>query len=216
MSSAVSTALAQASVTLTMFVDLDFASGSLYFAFAPYSFQWNGRTYIGLGNIGSIDIIEEGDDMQMYGTALTLSGVNAALLAIALAEPFQGRPMTIRIAPLDQQHRVISDPVVIFSGRMDTMDMDLGETASIRLTAESRLTDWDKAPNWRFNHEDQQLRSPGDLFFEYTPQMVEKQLLWGVPGGSSQPYVAPAYTGTNREGTPLFNMAYINDGSGGG
>ena len=75
--------------------------------------------------------------------------------------------------------QLVAQPIRLFSGRMDTMDTEVGDTATITVTAESRMVSWDKARVRRYNNEDQQNRYPGDRGFEFVSQMVEKNLLWG-------------------------------------
>jgi hypothetical protein len=124
----------------------------------------------------------------MSGIKMTLSGVDPAKVTIALDEHYQGQPVTIRLAPLDDDYQVIDDPVIVFVGRMDVMEVVIDKTAVITVTAESRLTDWNRASIRRYNHEDQTSVHPTDMFFQYVPQMIEKELLWNVPS----PAVTPA------------------------
>ena len=51
--------------------------------------------------------------------------------------------------------------------------------ATISVSAESRLAAWDRPNVRRYNHEDQQIDYPGDKFFEFVPQMVDRLLVWG-------------------------------------
>lgn len=59
------------------------------------------------------------------------------------------------------------------------MNTEVGDTATITLSAESRMVTWDRPRTRRYNNEDQQSRYPGDRGFEYVAQMVEKSLIWG-------------------------------------
>lgn len=175
----VANALQAGNVPYLMLISLDFASGTLRLSSAAYDFQWNGYTWTGAGNLASIQVIEEGAELQMYGVQMTLSGIPATLVSNALNQTYRGRSALIYLAPLDSSYNVLADPVVAFSGRMDTMQIEIGKTATIAMTAESRLTDWERARVRRYNSEDQQQVYPGDLGFQFVPQMVEKQITWG-------------------------------------
>jgi hypothetical protein len=175
-------------VPMLMLVDLEFGSGTLYLCNASYNFDWNGHTYLGAASCGTIEEIPEPSDLSMSGIKMTLSGVDPAKVTIALDEHYQGQPVTIRLAPLDDDYQVIDDPVIVFVGRMDVMEVVIDKTAVITVTAESRLTDWNRASIRRYNHEDQTSVHPTDMFFQYVPQMIEKELLWNVPS----PAVTPA------------------------
>ena len=60
---------------MLLFVELDFAEGFVRLTNAGYTFTWNGHDWVGIGTLGSIEAISEGMSLQMYGCALTLSGV---------------------------------------------------------------------------------------------------------------------------------------------
>lgn len=160
------------------FVQLDF-SQPLRVCSAGYNVDWNGYTWLGLGMLGSIEPIEEQAGLEAIGVRLTLTGVPTDQVAVVLGEQYQGRPCQIWIAPLSADLRLATAPVRLFSGRMDVPTIDVGDTASITVSAESRMVSWERARARRYNNEDQQSRYPGDRGFEYVPQMVSKELLWG-------------------------------------
>jgi hypothetical protein len=172
-------ALAAGHVPLIVFVEMDFSGGFLRVNNSAVSFDWGGETWLGVGRLGSIDPIKEGADLQARGLAFRMTGIDPASIAVALGTQYQGRSCKVWVAALTGAHAVIADPVLIFWGRLDTMDIDLGATATITVSAESRLADWDRPRVRRYNHEDQQIDYPGDLGFEFVPQMVEKELRWG-------------------------------------
>lgn len=146
---------------------------------AGYGFTWNGTEYMGIGNLGKISGIEEGTDMTAYGVALEMSGIPAEMISLALGEQYQGRDATIWYAPLDEQYNIIADPVIAFKGRIDTMNIELGDTATITCTIESKMVDWDRPRVRRFNSADQNIRYPQDLGFQFVESLVDKQINWG-------------------------------------
>jgi len=175
----VSTALDADNVPALILVDLDFPAGALRCCNAGYTFTWGGYEWLGLGNLGQIDLIEEGAELQMYGVSMTLSGIPTDNIQRALGQHYQGRDCKVWLAPLSADYTILADPILAFSGRMDTMDISLGDTASIRMTGESRLTDWERPRIRRFNDEDQKSEYLTDRGFEFVAAMVEKNLVWG-------------------------------------
>jgi len=176
----VGNALAAAAVPVIAFVEMDFAGGVVRATNAPYTIEWNSQSWTGLGNLGGIEVIDEGANMEAFGVALRLSGVPAELLAIALGETYQGRDCSIWCAPLDADHAIIADPVLVFLGRMDTMEISMANGQGvITLSAESRLVDLERPRVRRYNDADQQAEYPGDLGLQFVEQMVEKELVWG-------------------------------------
>lgn len=176
---AVDTAIGGENVPALVFVELDFSSGFVRLTNAGHSMQWAGETWYGAGGVGEIQPVQETGDLQAVGVAMKLSGVDPANISRVLGEHYQGRSCKIWFAPLDTDHQVIADPVLIFTGRIDFMQIELGQTAIITLTAESRLVDWERPRVRRYNHADQIAVYAGDMGFEYIEQMSEKELVWG-------------------------------------
>lgn len=143
------------------------------------TFTQPGIPWLGLGNMGSIDAIQEGGELQMYGCTLTLSGIPSEYINLAFGHDYQGRPATIWLAPLTSDYQIISDPAIAFLGRMDVMNVEIGETATITVSIESKLVDWERPRVRRYNHEDQITRFPNDRGLEFVQQMVERELIWG-------------------------------------
>lgn len=180
LTTAADNALSDAHVPLLCLIELAFASGTVRVCNAGYNFSWNGHTWLGAGRVLGISPVEEGADLQAYGVSMRLSGVPADMVAIALAEHYQGRTAKIWAAPLTSNYTLISDPVLVFNGRMDVMPIKMeGGSATIDLSVESRLIDWERPRVRRYNDADQQAVYPGDLGLQYVEQMVSKDLVWG-------------------------------------
>lgn len=146
---------------------------------APFSLTIDGVTYTGVGHLGAVSAIDEGVEVKPYGIQLTLSGIDPALLSGALTQHYQGRDATVSLVLVDDAHRIIGSAVTLFRGRMDTMDVALGDTATITLSVESRLADWQRPRTRRYTDRDQQAEYPGDLGFEFVPATTEKEITWG-------------------------------------
>lgn len=179
MTTAADAALQSQNVPMLVFVLMDFPSGFVRVNNSSVNIPWGGEEWLGVGRLGTIDQIEEAATLESRGMKFRISGVPQANVANALGQQYQGRDCKVWLAPLTADYVVISDPILTFWGRMDTMDIELGETATITVSAESRLADWDRARIRRYTHEDQQLDYPGDMGFEFVPLMAEKELRWG-------------------------------------
>jgi hypothetical protein len=165
-------------VRRTMAVDLDFASGPVRYVSLPADITIAGATFLGVGALGSVAVVEEGADLRSYGLVVSLTGIPRDMVALALLQSYQGRRGTVWEVPLDANWQPVADPTVIFRGRMDQMDVTLGETASVRVRLENRLTDWDRPRVRRFTDEDQRAAHPTDRFFEFVSATAEKDLIW--------------------------------------
>ena len=176
----VSNAFNAENVIPVLFVEMDFSSGFLRLNSAVSTYVVEGNNYYGVGLLGKVDKIEESTELQAYGLKLSLSGVPNTLIGTALTENYQGRTVRLFVGTLTPEHVLMADPIVMFSGRMDNMQITLGpDTATIFVNAENRLVDWDRPRIRRYNNADQQSEYPGDLGLEFVEQMVNKTLFWG-------------------------------------
>lgn len=176
---AVDAALQASNFAALCLVEFDFASGFLRLNNSTVNVSWAASLWLGVGRLGQIDAVSEGAELEARTVNFRITGIDPANIARALGEHYQGRAVKMWFAPLDANHRVIADPALCFHGRLDTMDIELGQTAAIVCAATSRLADWDRAKTRRYNSEDQAIDFPADKGFEFVPQLVEKELRWG-------------------------------------
>lgn len=81
---------------------------------------------------------------------------------------------------LNDSGAVVSDPYLLFSGRMDLMNIDDGgETCIISISAESRLIDLDRTRERRYTSEDQKIDFPNDKGLEFVADLQDKEIVWG-------------------------------------
>lgn len=143
---------------------------------------WNAETFLGVGNLGAIQNIEETADLQAAGVTVAMSGIPSELISLALQSVRQNKPGRIWLGMIDGPTRTLIDSVLAFEGRLDVAEIDEGPTTSVvTLKYENRLIDLERARERRYTHEDQQLDYPGDLGFEYVASLQDKQLNWGKP-----------------------------------
>jgi len=169
------TALSQAEVHPYYAVELGFDSGAvrLWTGYGDKTIDSN--TYIGSGNLLSVSGLEEVSDLSAKSVSLSLSGIPASLIAIALTEPYQRREVKVYFGTTDTP-----TPVEVSSGIMNTMSIeDSGETGSIFLEVESKLVRLEKASNRRYTHENHLSRHSGDTFFSYVADLQDRDVVWG-------------------------------------
>lgn len=180
LSTGMETAVAADLVRPALFVHCDFDSGALNLWTGIGSILYGGRTYTGVGTLLNISGIEESTDLSAKGIKVTLSGVLSSLIAIARDEDYQGRELEVLFGAINATGDLISDPIIMFSGFMDTMTInDGGETATINLSVENRLIEFDRTRVRRYTAEDQQIDNPGDLGLEFVADLEEKEIVWG-------------------------------------
>lgn len=179
LTAAAETALNSDNIYFANFIELHFDSGVLRVSTLGWDIDWNGYTWIGAGQVGEISSIDEGAEIEMRGISLTLTGIPNSYIATALGEKYQGRSAKTWLVFFDNNNQIIDAPVGSFDYRIDNMNIDIGETASISISCESRFADWERPSNLRYNNETHQHYFAGDKFFEYVPKMVNAELKWG-------------------------------------
>lgn len=163
-----------------LLAEFDFASGASRAWSGLGTLAWDGKDWVGLGTFGEVSAIEETMELRATGAAFRLSGVPSELVATAMGEPIQGRTARLWLGFLDDTLALIEDPVLLFDGRMDTIEItDGGEAAVITLFAENRLRDLERPRTRRYTDQDQQAEFPGDRGFEFVPALQEVTINWG-------------------------------------
>lgn len=161
------------------FVLLDFEGGAQRLTSADRTMTWAGEDWLGVGGLGSIGGIEETSELQVNGVELSLSGINPDLVPVALTEPYQGRPCRIWLGFLAETYTLIADPMLIFAGRLDQMSIELGEVAAIRVTAKSRLADWERPRIQRYTDASQRMLWSNDRGLEGVTAAANVEIVWG-------------------------------------
>lgn len=168
-----------------LLAELDFPSGFVRVNSSDRSIFFDSAAgggdeeFKGVGELGAVSPIGETGELQASGLELSLSGIDPDNITAAF-ENAQGRPGKVWLGFLDADYALVADPVLMFSGRIDNVTVELGQTGTVRVALENRLVAWERPKIRRYTNEDQQQRFAGDLFLEFVAQTVDKELLWGV------------------------------------
>lgn len=180
LTSGVMAALASADVRPAIFVAAHFATGPVYLWTGYGSISWNGQTWLGVGNLGSVSTVEEGSSIEAKGITLALNGFDPTLLPLVVDEFGLGLPVTVWLGLFDTSGALIPDPFISFAGRMDQPTLTVGgETASIAINCENRLVEMNTPVDRRYTHEDQQIDHPGDRGFDWVNAIQDVTIVWG-------------------------------------
>lgn len=172
------TAMAAASVAPVFLVEVDWPTGTVYAWNGYADLSWNGKTWIGVGHLGSISEIKESSDLSANGMVLTMSGIPTANVAEVLAQNSQGRPGKVYFGVIANDGFSI-DPYLIFDGFIDVAPLnDDGKTATISVALEKEFYD-NRTNARRYTHSDQQIDFPGDLGLQYVAGLAVQQFTWG-------------------------------------
>jgi hypothetical protein len=189
-----------------LFVDCYFDAadgGQLNFWSGIGQITYNSKLYVGAGNLLSVSQISENTELAANGVTVLLSGIGEPLISKARDADYQGRTLEVSLGALDENSDIISSPVVLFSGFMDVMNISSGgETATISVTVENRLIEFDRTRVRRNTAEDQKIDYPTDKGFEFVAQIQEKEIVWGNKSASPISYG----TGSGSSNIPSFRF----------
>ncbi len=169
-------------LTPIIMIKAEFTGGTVLFWSGVGSLVYNAETYTGAGNLLNIGSVKEGMNVEANGSVITLTGISATLISLALTEDYQGKPITIFFACLDSVGALISSPFILFKGFMDVLQIDTsGETATLSMQIENRLIDLNRAKVRRYTMADQNVLYPNDRGLDFVTALQEQEITWGKP-----------------------------------
>ena len=169
------TALAQPQVEPFYAVEMAFDSGTVRLWTGYGDRTINSETYVGAGSLLNIQGLGEVADLSAKAITISLSGVAAALVSLALQEPYQRRVCRVYFGAVD-----VSDVIEVFSGQLNTMSIeDSGEASTIAVVVDSKLVELERASNRRYTRESQRSRYSDDTFFNYVAKLQDREIVWG-------------------------------------
>lgn len=140
--------------------------------------------YTGLGNLAGVAVVPETNELSNITMQFTLSGIPSNLITgIFDRTAYQNRACYLWYGLLDKQTFAVqggqTGPVLIFAGLMDYCTFEFGKTASISLTASSRLADWERPRGGRYNESYQRTYVDStDSGFKYVKPLQSKEIRW--------------------------------------
>jgi hypothetical protein len=187
--------LALGTVRVATLVDLEFGGtppegGPVYIwnGFGTRTFA--GRTYLGCGDLGNIEGLEEARLPVSHQVTFTLSGVPdspADILAKVLeaSDIVQGRLAIVSLQLFDGAWATAGSPIPIYFGVMmpprvtrEPATEATGARRVLTLPTENLFFGRGRPAAGRYTDREQQTRYPGDRFCEYTAQLVNMTINW--------------------------------------
>ena len=168
-------------------VKLSFDDVSYFLSDAYIPVTYDSDTYTPTGSFLNFSDIVETNEANIETITISLSGVDQIYLNLFLAGGYLDRTVQVYKAFLDSNDALVSDPLLIFDGRLNNPvikeDVDNG-TSTVSVQASSLFVDFERI-NARFtNNESQQSFFAGDTGFRFS-SVVVKELNWGQTTGAT-------------------------------
>ncbi len=161
---------------LTLLVELQLST-SIYVNTSAVDIEWGGHTYIGGRSVSIEPVNDQGGEMQQL--RFSLSGVPSEYVALALAEPIQGKRVIVSTALMSADTNVITDVLRLWTGTLDQMPIKHGpQTSTISVTAEHRGIAFSRPKGVRYSDADQRRAHSGDRALEYLVDQSTHQDVW--------------------------------------
>ncbi|MBW2561660.1 MAG: hypothetical protein JRE40_12510 [Deltaproteobacteria bacterium] len=140
---------------------------------------FSGNDYLGVGQLGAVGNMDESEDLTPSPLSLTLSGIDAALIADALNSGAYGDAVTIYEGYRQDDGTLVDDPWIVWKGTYEFGNITLDKQSNISITIKHDLAALSEKDGGRYSDEDQQVRFSGDIGFAYVTDTAGIQLLWG-------------------------------------
>lgn len=166
------------------FVQVAFDDGTVYLhddlGTITFTYLSVSYTHLGVGDLGSIEGLEERDDGSPVGLTLRLSALNQALLDEVLLEDFFRRPAVLLIGFRDLiTSALITTPILLFRGFINDIEVSAGQSPSLAVHLETELQAWARPLNRYFSDSECQKWYPGALGAKYMAAMANHRVTIG-------------------------------------
>ncbi len=139
---------------------------------------YNGVTYQGVGNLGSLGTITENTTVEAAGTSVTLNGIDPTLYADSISDIVTGQPASIWLACLSGG--TVLGTSLLFQGLIDIPTVTEGaDDITISLALESKLVNLQRANRKLYTAAEQRRLYPTDSGFNYVEIMQDVANIWG-------------------------------------
>jgi hypothetical protein len=144
-------------------------------------------SYLPLSGIGNIQGIQESSELQAYSITMSLAGIPTELVSSLFADisfrtGYVNRSAKIYAGFLDSNHSLLGTPILLFAGLMEAGSISVeGDTASVHISASSRLVSWERLRGGRFNRFSQRTLYPLDEGFDFVEIIATRDIV--LPGG---------------------------------
>lgn len=176
-SPAAAAALQGGLVPMAVLVEMDLST-PVYLNTSSLSLVIGGITYSGTGGLGTVGAVQD-TPAEIRQLQFSLSAVPSASIALALAEPVQGKAVRIKLAIFDPSSYQLLDVRLRWAGRLDVFSVDDGAgTATIAATAEHAGIDLVRPYTSYYSDTEQRRLYPGDLSLQFMADQTEQKIVW--------------------------------------
>lgn len=143
----------------------------------------NGDIYLPAGDALSLGGVDETDDLSSTSMSATLKCTRELItLALGGDENWANRPIKAMLGDVS-----VASVFTYFEGLIDALPIsdDPNGPRQISGLFENKLVELDDAPNFKYTQAAHQAVHPGDTFFNFVNDIIDKEIPWGRETSSS-------------------------------
>lgn len=173
-------ALSSGAVGLVQLIRLDFTPTPIYLNTSTWDLTFAGNVYKAAYGLGTISAVTDKPG-EVQGLTLELAAGSTAIISLALDDSgtVQGTPVYLYSAIMDTATGAVLDAPLDWTGKLDTMSIsEDGQSASVRVSAESRAVDLLRGTPSFYADQEQTLINAADRSFKYVVDQIDKPIVW--------------------------------------
>ena len=128
---------------------------------------YDGDAYLGVGGFGSVTGARESEALGPLPITLTLSGVDATFISLALTSVAYKDAVTVFLGYRKDDGALEADPWLVWKGWYEYAEISQDDTSTISITCQHDLAVLNEINGSRFSDEDQKQTYASDDGFEY-------------------------------------------------
>jgi len=140
---------------------------------------YDSNTYSASSLFTKLTSVTESAEVEVSNITLSFSGADQTIISLFLSNAYMEKEAEVYKALLDTSENVISDPFLLFKGRIESFSIDESiNQSNANIVVASHWSDFSKIEGRKTNTGSQQLHFSADLGFEFASQTVQ-DIKWG-------------------------------------
>jgi hypothetical protein len=170
-------ALQRNPLPIALLIEMDLTV-QLYLNTGGIDLTIGGIVYSGTQGLGRVDAVQE-SPAEIKPLRFELGGVPSTMIALALAEPVQGKAVRVKTALFDPDTYQIIETRLRWQGQLDVMAIEDGiPTATVQVSAEHAAIDLLRTATSYYSDSEQRRLFSGDPSMQYVADQAEVKIVW--------------------------------------
>lgn len=173
-----STAVQDTNMSWAFLLFLNLDNDPLYLWSGNGDVSWNGHTWMGTGDAGTLSGIGESADMSNNSLEATLNFLDADHVNEVIHMDPVGRDFEVYLAFFAGDERIINHALMLTAGVIDGVTVSDGQVGSIKLRLISEKALLSRFNSYSMDNQHQRYLFPGDSGCAYVTSLDE-EIIWG-------------------------------------